>query len=715
MNGPQPDSYTVWERLEPVARNYDMTETLRAEVHDPLWAMTRQWQLGEFEGHDGGSPVEVTLDYCQDEISSVEISGESDGYDPMSDGPLEARVEREPVATGDPNYRLRLESGMHYLDRLGRLADDESLAQPRLASFDETYRLDMSEDLLDEEARRFEHVVGTTAPGDKDMRALDGYEIYDELDAYVVDTNGGSVNLSSASVSDLPVPDDWDSLPNEYGQVADAFLAWYRDLYDEPDGDGTGAWNEDRMEYDFAVETEGNGTTTRFEANEYTGGRLDWDDFTVDGGTDEGTPDTDTVSKVPTRLTFRGMPHPRYWAIEDEQVNFAEISAATEDVGWMTMIEIGLLAGTDWYMLPLSVEYGTLTRITDCTVMDTFDDSTTLEAETPVETTQRTDALVEKGWNTFLFDLPHRPEPGLFVPPVLGPAAESDPVERVRFTRDEMANLVFALENLVEGPLGDPLDRAEFDCPRVVVSDVVPAEDPDEEYVELENTGDDDVDITGWRIEVEVADSVSGTISFDGEQAVAGSTLLVHEFGSVEIPARGHLRLYTGGFETANTTDERHVGADESLWARGADLVSYQLHADREGETLVLEEPVGTVSAAQDPTYRLATDVPDHWFPLKADPTDVDDYLLRVALLLDADTLADTYEKIPKPLGEILTADAEIYEEEVTRQGLEVTRRYQLASDIDGRVHVWSGRHATVGGGEESSGLQFDILEDPDL
>ena len=27
---------------------------LRAEVRDPLWMLTRQWQMGEFQGDDAG-------------------------------------------------------------------------------------------------------------------------------------------------------------------------------------------------------------------------------------------------------------------------------------------------------------------------------------------------------------------------------------------------------------------------------------------------------------------------------------------------------------------------------------------------------------------------------------------------------------------------------------------------------------------------------------
>jgi hypothetical protein len=732
----------VWERLEPVARNYDMTETLRAEVHDPLWALTRQWQLGEFEGHDGGSPVDVAVSYYRDPISTVEIAGEPDSYDPKRHGPLEAVVEKEPVATDGPNHRLRLETGMNFLDRLRREARAADRELPRLEQFDGTFKLDLSDDHLDADARRFEHVVAS-APGDDDAdadadtdteadadtRALDGYAVFAALDDHVWNAASGSFEWSSADAGDLPVPDVWNAIPTAFEDAAEGFHAWYRDLYDEPESAATDAWQEDRLEYEFAIETSGNGTTTRFEAAEYTGGRLDWDDFTVASGTDSDGPSPTTTSKLPTRITFRGMPKPRYWTLEDRSVNFDEISAATEDVGWLTMIEIGLLAGTDWYTFPLETDYGTLVRVTNLDVWDTFDEPTSVPVETPIEPSSdgSQPGAGEKGWNTFLFDLPHRPEPGLLVPPVLGPASQSDPVERVRFTRDETANLVFALENLVEGPLGDPLDRAEFEPARVEVSDVVPSDDPDSEYIELENPGDDSVDVTGWRIDVEVDPTAGGSFSFDGTRPGPDDTLTVHTFGAVEIGPRSRLRLYTGGFATQNTDDERFIGADESLWARSEALVSYQLHTDTDAadtdtddadtdtsseRTLVLEQPAGTVSPSSLPRYRLASDVPDHWFPLKTDPTAPDDYVLRVALMLDADTLSDTIHKVPNPLGEVLTKDAAIHEEEITRQGTEVVRRYQLASGNDGRTHVWSGRNVSVGGGEESSGLRFDLLDD---
>jgi hypothetical protein len=51
-------------------------------------------------------------------------------------------------------------------------------------------------------------------------------------------------------------------------------------------------------------------------------------------------------------------------------------------------------------------------------------------------------------------------------------------------------------------------------------------------------------------------------------------------------------------------------------------------------------------------------------------------------------------------------------EEEVPREGVVVRRAYQAARSADGRLHVWVGHRASVGRGEGSSGLRFDVLID---
>ena len=51
-------STRVSTRLEGRTRNGNVTEALRFRIHDPLWMLTRQWQLGEFQGNDAGSEMQ---------------------------------------------------------------------------------------------------------------------------------------------------------------------------------------------------------------------------------------------------------------------------------------------------------------------------------------------------------------------------------------------------------------------------------------------------------------------------------------------------------------------------------------------------------------------------------------------------------------------------------------------------------------------------------
>jgi hypothetical protein len=49
----------------------------------------------------------------------------------------------------------------------------------------------------------------------------------------------------------------------------------------------------------------------------------------------------------------------------------------------------------------------------------------------------------------------------------------------------------------------------------------------------------------------------------------------------------------------------------------------------------------------------------------------------------------------------------------VPREGALVERRFQYARWFDGAGLLWLGRRKSVGRGESSSGLRFDILDRP--
>src|SRR5262245_29102429 len=79
-----------WNRLEGRPRSRDLRRAMSAEVRDALWMLSRQWQLGEFEGEDNGSPVTARLN-----VRSTPLTN----YRPSAGAliPLDSTVPLEPL------------------------------------------------------------------------------------------------------------------------------------------------------------------------------------------------------------------------------------------------------------------------------------------------------------------------------------------------------------------------------------------------------------------------------------------------------------------------------------------------------------------------------------------------------------------------------------------------------------------------------------------
>ena len=60
------------QRLEPRARDRDLQNGFAARLHDPLWLLARQWQMGEHQGENATSPVRVNYTVSRTPINSFE-------------------------------------------------------------------------------------------------------------------------------------------------------------------------------------------------------------------------------------------------------------------------------------------------------------------------------------------------------------------------------------------------------------------------------------------------------------------------------------------------------------------------------------------------------------------------------------------------------------------------------------------------------------------
>jgi hypothetical protein len=127
--------------------------------------------------------------------------------------------------------------------------------------------------------------------------------------------------------------------------------------------------------------------------------------------------------------------------------------------------------------------------------------------------------------------------------------------------------------------------------------------------------------------------------------------------------------------------------------------------AEWAARAVVPPQPTGTAM------YRVATEVPDHWFPLV--PEQLADQESVRFRLVPLTRLVDGQVTLTEPAGSLLPAtDRWLHEEEVPRSGTQVVRTWQYARWHDGSRHVWRARRKSTGGGEGSSGLRFDQVEE---
>jgi len=72
--------------------------------------------------------------------------------------------------------------------------------------------------------------------------------------------------------------------------------------------------------------------------------------------------------------------------------------------------------------------------------------------------------------------------------------------------------------------------------------------------------------------------------------------------------------------------------------------------------------------------------------------------------------------RIIEPRGRLFTANDSderlwVFEEELTREGMQVDRVHRCARWQGGRTASWTARRRSAGRGEGSSGLRFDVID----
>ena len=137
--------------------------------------------------------------------------------------------------------------------------------------------------------------------------------------------------------------------------------------------------------------------------------------------------------------------------MEDRQINFGNLNAKTTDQLLLLFAELGLIYGNDWFVIPYSMQVNTLCEIKGLVITDVFGDRTLVQAA---------DEGDDNNWQRWsMFNLSNKNEMGqynrqFFLPAALTQTLESEPIEQVNFMRDEMANMVWAVEDWIPDATG---------------------------------------------------------------------------------------------------------------------------------------------------------------------------------------------------------------------------------------------------------------------
>lgn len=588
-------------RIEPDPRDPGIADGLAARVHDPLWLLARQWQLGEFQGLDAGSVAVVDVEADTHRLDSWRPGTDGD-WQPwdVTTQPLERLVECErPSPAADP--RLRLLGGVMF----SRLLAAAGVTDPTVAAVGSACPFPPPD-------------PGSPPPPATGLSAVlqarvaDGRALAPLLDALANPATAGP----AADRLGLPA-----GSRAAVAAVAAQWLSWWdpRAGGDVPTaGAGTAApdpavdpaaWDPNRMEYAFGVRAS-TLPDVELRGSGFVGGPLDWPSVDVvapapppSGAPPPATPTQLTVRGIPGPATFGGMPRPRFWEMEDAQFDPGGIDVAPQDTGRLLLATFATVYGNDWYVVPVRLPVGTLLGIQSFTVTDVFGMPETLPAV----------AAQSADWNLYtLTDTRQASQasPWFLLAAALPASLQGPDLETVAFARDEAADLAWAIERFVPDAAGGVCDRHE-------------------------------------------------------------------------------------------------------LWA-------------------ARPRPAPVPSAL--PSYRVDTDVPEFWFPLAPEQVP-DDTFVRLRLVpLERATAGEAPEA--RPFGQLLAAArvaAEggagagpgagagaggvdpiwLYEEEVPRSGMTLTRQHHRARWHDGSVHTWTARRRGSGTGESASGLVFDTLVPP--
>lgn len=419
-------SITYWSQLLPSPRSPSIALGLAARLRDPAWLLGRQWQLGEFDGADAGSPAFTRISSHTAKLGSAQIGASAVSL--TDSQPLEPLVEQEPLT---PDLATRVEIGQTFEELLAKAGAPTSVRD----QFRAAYPIAPADAATDAATAPFLRVCAG--------RAVDGAALY---------------AAAKPAPEHLPPQPALDSNAQQVAKLAlSAFVTWVESTWCAIGNAEPAAWDATRLEYRVSVTASGpDGASFTLSGRPDAQADLDWYAFDLASshppaaGPAATTPAPST-SVIPGHVRFRGMPSARWWDFEGSKTDFGAVVPDSRDLAKLLFMDFLLLHGDDWYLTPLDVPTGSLCWIDSLIVTDVFGVQTTVPRAdaTPASARWTLFSTVDASTNGLA--------PFLVVPATASAAMlAGPPLEEIHLLRDETADLAWAIEHIVEGPTGAP-------------------------------------------------------------------------------------------------------------------------------------------------------------------------------------------------------------------------------------------------------------------
>jgi hypothetical protein len=438
-------------RLESSITAPSMTETIKAQVHDALWMLTQQNRVGEYNAEDAGTPISVKVALNKTKLNRLQATVNS-SVEYNSNVPLEARVERMPLVV---DFRTRLTLGNYWIKLMRRsFASNLTQFTAYLNVFKAAYSISLppsSASLTTDDLSYNSDKVLVTLNTLSANNTFDGYKLYLDLTGasaiHAKDIQG--ISSTHASVFD---------------EIETNFLEWVNTIYFKGDNEPT-YWSNGSLDYSFNVSAPLNSDGSEqvvLQVKELSSGNLDWYNFNIleapstlpdSNISDANIFESETKTLLPTKLVFKGMTNERWWQFEDRDIDLKYLETNLRNSSKLSLQEFALSHGNDWFVIPIDTLVGSILEAENLQVQDVFGELTHIEraGEGPSSSWWK--------WSMFnmdsVVDLDSKlnTDGKLFIAPSLHSSLESEPFEKVSFMADELANIVWGIEEIVPNQL----------------------------------------------------------------------------------------------------------------------------------------------------------------------------------------------------------------------------------------------------------------------